>query len=110
MFIIGKYTIDISGALEEKLLHYMKDNKIKLRSVAIKKCIEVATDKESDKSFMIEIDKKLNRILYRQNLNRKILEQLFTNMGFGVNLNVENDSLLKKIYDDNNKRFSGGFN
>lgn len=87
----------------------MRDNKIKMRSVAIKKCIEDATNKETDKSFMIELDKKLNRILYRQNLNRKILEQLFSNMDFGTNMDVETDLLLKKIYDDNNDRFTGGF-
>lgn len=109
MYKIGKYTIDISGTLEEKLHNYMSDNKIKKRSVAIKKCIEDATSKETDKSFMIELDKKLNRILYRQNLNKKVLDQLFANMGFGTNMNVEADLLLKKIYDDNNSRFTGGF-
>lgn len=95
--------------MEEKLHCYMKENKIKKRSVAIKQCIEEATSKETTKSFIIELDKKLNRILYRQNLNRKILEQLFTNMDFGTNMDVETDLLLKKIYDDNNDRFTGGF-
>ena len=87
----------------------MKENKIKKRSVAIKKCIEDATNKEGEKSFIIELDKKINRVLYRQNLNRKVLDQLFANMGFGTNMNVEADLLLKKIYDDNNNRFTGGF-
>lgn len=109
MYKIGKYTIDISGALEEKLYRYMKDNKIKLRSVAIKKCIEYATDKETNKGFMLELDNKLNRILYRQNLNKKVLDQLFVNMGFGTNVNIETDLLLQKIYDDNNSKFTGGF-
>lgn len=109
MYKIGKYTIDISGALEEKLHRYMSDNKIKMRSVAIKKCIEDATNKETEKGFMLELDKKLNRILYRQNLNRKVLDQLFANMGFGTNIDVEADLLLKKIYDENNSRFTGGF-
>ena len=38
----------------------MKENKIKKRSVAIKECIEEATSKETTKSLMIELDKKLN--------------------------------------------------
>lgn len=56
---------------------------------------------------MYDISQKLNRILYRQNLNKKLLEQIFVNLGFPVNEIVENDTLLKQFYKNNNKYFGG---
>lgn len=109
-FYLAKYTIDINGALESKLYTYMKNNKIKLRSVAIKKCIDDATSKEDNYAILFEIERKLNTILYRQNLNRKILEQLFCNMGFAINQDIKKDSQLQKIYDENNSRFKSVVN
>lgn len=102
MNIIARYTIDLNEELEYRLNQYMKENKIKLRSVAIKNCILKATDKETLESFNLELDKKLNRILYRQNMNKKLLEQLFVNMGFPVNEKIDEDLSLKKFYQDNN--------
>lgn len=80
----------------------MKEHKIKLRSVAIKDCINKATNKEDINNFYSELDKKLNRILYRQNMNKKLLEQFFVNMGFPVNEKIENDLSLKQFYQNNN--------
>lgn len=101
-FKIARYTIELSGDLEKKLQRYMKANDINLRSVAIKSCIEKATSKDDYEALALELDKKYNRILYRLNLNKKLLEQFFANMGFQVNYKVEDDVFLKQFYQDNN--------
>lgn|SRR5574344_1737314 len=105
---MSRYTVDLTGEIENKLKEYMKENKIKLRSVGIKNCIVDATNKENINIFLLELDKKFNKILYRQNMLKKLLEQLFVNMGFPVNEIVENDLVLKDFYDKNNK-FIGRF-
>jgi len=104
---MARYTIDINNELEYKLKVYMKENNIKFRSVAIKKCIEEVTNKATDKIAIFEFDRKLNRLLYRENQNRKLLEQLFVNMGFDSNKNTSQDPLLKKVYESNNKYIWG---
>ncbi len=102
---IARYTISLNGAFEEMLNSFMKENNIKLKSVAIKKCVEIATDNNEYKSFLYELDSKLNRILFRQNLNKKILEQLFVNMGFLNNERIEKDNCLKDVYDDYREKY-----
>lgn len=95
----------LNSDLEKKLEQYMKQNEIKFRSEGIKNCILEATNKDQLNEFLLELDKKLNRILYRQNLNQKLLEQLFANMGFPVNEDVEKDISLDKFYQSQNQRF-----
>lgn len=43
---MARYTISIDTRIETLLNNYMKENNIDLKSVAIKKCIEEATNKE----------------------------------------------------------------
>lgn len=107
---MARYTIDLDDELEIRLKEYMKENNIKLRSKAIKSCILVATDKDTDKSYIYGIDKKLNTILYRLNFNKKILEQLFANMEFTQNVSILNDPLLKQIYEEYNSKYFGRLN
>ncbi len=52
---------------------------------------------------LYEINQKLNRILYRQTLNKNVVEQLFANLGFSENYDIEKDEKLKEIYEKNNK-------
>ncbi len=106
---MAKYTIDISGALEQKLYDYMRENNIKFRSVAIKKCIEEMSNKISDRGILLEIDSKLNSLLYRISLIKKIQDQFFANMGFASNENPKDDEQLQKIYEEYNSRFKGRF-
>lgn len=100
---IARYTIDLDEELNSKLDDYMKRNKIKLRSVAIKECINKISNQEAIDSIMTELDKKYNRILYRINLNKKLLEQIFVNTGFQINETIDDDKLLKEFYETNNK-------
>ena len=92
---MARYTISIDTRIETLLNNYMKENNIGLKSVAIKKCIEEATNKEDLRMILIDIDKKINRLLYRENIDKKLLEQLFCNMGFPLN--------------EKNKEYSGRF-
>jgi len=107
---LSRYTIELDDELETKLKEYMEDNNIKLRSKAIKNCILVATNKATDKSYIYGIDKKLNTILYRLNLNKKILEQIFSNMEFAQNVSCFDDPLLKQIYEEYNSKYFGRLN
>ena len=99
---MSRYTIYLSEDLEKKLNEYMKQNKIKKRSVAIKECLCKIIQKEDYDSSIYEVNDKLNRILYRESLSRKLLEQFFANMGFQINEPTDKDELLKAFYEKNN--------
>lgn len=66
-----------SVALNEKeiilLLDYMKENKIKSKAEAIRKCLRTAVSIESKYDMLKDIDSKLNRIIYRENSQKKII-------------------------------------
>lgn len=102
---MGRYTIEMDNNLDQKIKKYMKLNKISLRSVAIKKCIEEATDSNDMHLFLSEINGKLNRLLYRENITKKLLEQIYINMGFPVNEELDNNILLHEFYDKNFKKY-----
>lgn len=100
---MSRYTVSISGDLENKLEFYMKQKNITKKTTAIRECVETATNNENILVLFNELDKKLNRVLYRQNMYRKLLEQFFVNMGFSKNQDANEDLLLKEFYDNNNK-------
>lgn len=106
---MSRYTIDLSGHTESMLFNYMKKNGIKLKSVGIKKCIEEVNNQENLELKIIEIDNKLNRLLYRENLNKKLLEQIFANMVFPINEDINKDECLKE-FNEKNKNYSSWLN
>lgn len=99
---MAKHTIYLNENLEKSLEKYMKAKGIKQLSRIIKIMIEKGIKEEEKIELFYEISEKLNRILYRQNLNKKLLEQLFTNMGFPINEDPSKDKLLKSFYEKNN--------
>jgi len=44
----------------------MKKNNCKSKAEAVRKCIELATNLESRDDLLLDIDNKLNRIIYRE--------------------------------------------
>ena len=106
--LIARYSIYISEDLEKKLDQYMKENKFKKKSVAIKDCICRAILNDESRDLIYEISQKLNRILYRQNINKKLLEQIYVNFGFPINENIDSNNLLKEFYHDHNQ-YAGKF-
>ena len=48
------------------LKNYMKENKIKSKAEAIRKCLKTAVNMESKYDMLKDMDSKLNRIIYRE--------------------------------------------
>lgn len=86
----------------ELLSKYMKDNNIKTKAEAVRKCIEFASRKLSIDDMICDIDNKINRLLYRENFKKKLLEQFYANMEFAIDKNVKTEPGLKRFYDNNN--------
>ena len=95
-------TIYLDNTVEKRLSEYMQKIGINTKSAAIKNCLEWTLFSDERDNSLFEINEKLNRILYRQNINKKVLEQLFVNFGFPVNYEVAKDKLLKEVYERNN--------
>lgn len=95
-----------SVALNEKesilLLDYMKENKIKSKAEAIRKCIRATVNLESKEDLLLDINNKLNRIVYRENIQKKLLEQFYANMEFPVDKDVKTEKGLQRFYEKNN--------
>lgn len=95
-----------SVALNEKesvlLLDYMKENKIKSKAEAIRKCLRTAVSVEAKYDMLKDIDSKLNRIIYRENIQKKLLEQFYANMEFPVDKDIKTEQGLQRFYEKNN--------
>ena len=101
--ILGKKFSVLLNEKESILLkNYMKENKIKSKAEAIRKCLKTAVNMESKYDMLKDMDSKLNRIIYRENIQKKLLEQFFANMVFRKNYDVKTDESLNKFYQDNN--------
>lgn len=48
------------------LKNYTKENKIKSKAEAIRKCLKTAVNMESKYDMLKDMDSKLNRIIYRE--------------------------------------------
>lgn len=57
---------------------------------------------EKESILLLDINNKLNRILYRENIQKKLLEQLYANMEFPVDKDVKIESGLVRFYENNN--------
>lgn len=84
------------------LLNFMKENHIKSKGKAIRKCIELATNSESTNDMLLDMNNKLNRIIYRENIQKKLLEQFYANMEFPVDKDVKTEKGLVRFYQNNN--------
>lgn len=97
--------MEFSVKLYEKeallLSEFMKQNNIKSKAQAIRKCIEIAVNLESRNDLLLDINNKLNRIIYRENIQKKLLEQFFANMVFKKNYDTKGDKSLIDFYQEN---------
>ena len=85
----------------ELLSKYMKDNNIKTKAKAIRKCMEFASRKLSLDDMVCDIDNKINRLLYRENFKKKLLEQFYANMEFKKEIDVKTEQSLLRFYKNN---------
>jgi len=97
-----KFSVLLNEKESVLLKNYMKENKIKSKVEAIRKCLKTAVNMESKYDMLKDMDSKLNRIIYRENIQKKLLEQFFANMVFRKNYDVKTDESLNKFYQDNN--------
>ena len=84
------------------LSNFMKQNNIKSKAEAIRKCIDLAVNLQSNEDLIMDINNKLNRIIYRENIQKKLLEQLYANMEFPVDQDVKTEQGLVRFYQNNN--------
>jgi len=97
-----KFSVLLNAKESMLLLDYMKENKIKTKAEAIRKCLKIAVSIETKYDMLKDIDSKLNRIIYRENIQKKLLEQFYANMVFKKNYDVKTDESLIKFYQENN--------
>ena len=94
--------MEVSIILHEEeadlLSKYMKDNNIKTKAEAVRKCIEFASRKSSMDDMICDIDYKINRLLYRENFKKKLLEQFYVNMEFKKEVDVKTEQSLLRFY------------
>lgn len=80
----------------------MKENKIKRKDKAIRKCLRTTVSLQSKYDLLLDINNKLNKIIYRENIQKKLLEQFYVNMEFPVDKDVKTESGLVRFYEKNN--------
>ena len=99
----------ISISLDEKtkknLELYMKMNNIKNKSKAVSILINSGFQHEYFSTDFNDIKAKLNRLLYRENMNKKILDQMYVNFGFPKNYDVTRNELLEEFYRKNSNNY-----
>ena len=97
-----KFSVLLNAKESVLLLDYMKENKIKTKAEAIRKCLKTAVSIEAKYDMLKDMDSKLNRIIYRENIQKKLLEQFYVNMVFKKNYDVKTDESLNKFCQENN--------
>ena len=97
-----KFSVLLNTKESVLLLYYMKENKIKSKAEAIRKCLKTAVNIEAKYDMLKDIDRKLNRLLYRENIQKKLLEQFYANMQFPIDKDVKTEKGLARFYENNN--------
>ena len=46
---------------------------------------------ESKNNLLLNINTKLNKIIYRENIQKKLLEQFYANMEFSIDQNIKTE-------------------
>lgn len=79
----------------------MKQNNIKSKSDVVRKCIRLAVNLESKNDLFLDVNNKLNRIICRENIQKKLLEQFYANMEFSIAQDVKTEKGLVRFYENN---------
>ena len=96
-----KFSVNLYETDDLLLSKFMKQNNIKSKSEAVRKCIQLAVNLESRNDLLLDINNKLNRIIYRENVQKKLLEQFYANMEFPVDQDVKTEPGLVRFYENN---------
>ena len=101
-----KVSTTLNNNIFKLLNQYMKRNEIENRSKALADLITKALLNEEYLFKTKEIDTKLNRILFHENMTKKILDQMYVNFGFPKNQDVKKNKLLGE-FDEKNNYYEG---
>lgn len=83
----------------------MSKNKLNSRNEVINNILKTVLKNSDAITNYNALDKKLERILKMESLNNNLLEQLFCNHGFAMNMNKKEDLMLKELYEDLRKKY-----
>lgn len=97
-----EFSVLLHKKQEISLNEFMKNNNCKSKADAVRKCIDIATNLQSRDDLLQDMNNKLNRIIYRENIQKKLLEQLYANMEFPVDKDVKTEAGLVRFYQNNN--------
>lgn len=100
-----RFTLRIPDELDKMIEIYMSKNKIISKNEAIVNIIEMLLKDGANIISLKEVDKKMERILKLESLNNSLIEQLFCNHGFPMNLNKKEDLMLKELYESIRKKY-----
>lgn len=75
----------------------MKENKIKNKTSAIRECIRKSVQEQNLQDFIFDINNKINRLNRNQFLVKKLLEQIYVNLNFKQNLDVNSNVGLNEF-------------
>ena len=96
-----KFKIKLYEKQSLLLDEFITKNNCKSKAEAVRQCIEIASDVKSRDDLLLDMNSKLNRIIYRENIQKKLLEQFYANMEFPIEQDVKTDESLKRFYQNN---------
>ncbi len=82
---------------------FMKENSINNKTEALRECIKRSVVRQDIDSLIFDLNNKMNRLIHNQYLTRKLLEQLFVNMKFTKNSDVNLSESLEEFNNQFNK-------
>ncbi len=85
------------------LSKFMKENGIDNKTEALRECIKRGVARQDIDSLIFDLNNKMNRLIHNQYLTKKLLEQLFVNMKFAKNSDVELSESLEEFNNKFNK-------
>ena len=100
-----RLTLRISDELDKLLDIYISKHKLSSKNEAIASVLEVVLKNNDTITHYKDLDKKMERILKLESLNHNLIEQLFANHGFPMNLNKKEDLMLEELYKDLKKNY-----
>jgi len=85
------------------LSKFMKENGIDNKTEALRECIKRGVARQDIDSLIFDLNNKMNRLIHNQYLTKKLLEQLFVNMKFAKNSDVDLSESLEEFNNKFNK-------
>jgi len=99
---MSKFSVNLYEDETIMLNDLIKKYNYKSKADVVRGCIKIAYNIESTFDKLSDIDNKLNRLLYRENITKKLVEQFYANMEFKKDQDVKTEEGLVRFYENNN--------